>query len=289
MSQAEAIERVLDSIGELPAMPGTVADVLQATSDPDVEMSDVSRLIEKDPAMAAKILKIGNSSYYGMKQFVGTIKLALVILGVREVRNIVLGISVFDSMKNDGVPPVVVQEVWNNSLVIAAVAKKLTSQLNLGLQGEEFITGLLADIGKMIPFREFKKDYAEIYRDHKHQPLALLDQERAEFGFTHADASTALATKWSLPPKLADSLWTQYPNVERPLGEASDDKLAAVIRIARLMSSEDFASPDALACTMDAEAWRVFDLSKTPIAPDRRRAVLSDILAEVKNAPAIAL
>lgn len=289
MPQAEAIERVLDTIGELPAMPGTVADVLEATSNPDVEMSDVSKLIEQDPAMAAKILKISNSSYYGMKQFVGTIKLALVILGVREVRNIVLGISVFDAVKADGVPANAVQDVWNDSLTIAALAKKLTGHLNLGLQGEEFITGLLADIGKMIMFREYKKEYADLYHKFRREPFLLLDAEMMNFGYTHADASTALATKWSLPPKLGDSLWTQYPNVERPLAEASDDKLAAVIRIARLMSAEDFASAAPLVCTTDPEAWLVFDMAKHPIPADKRREVLGDLLAEVKNAPALAL
>lgn len=289
MPQAEAIERILDSIGELPAMPGTVAEVLEVTSNPDVEMSDVCRVVEQDPAMAAKILKVSNSSYYGMKQFVATIKLALVILGVREVRNIVLGISVFDTMKDENVPVKVVQDIWTNSLAVAALSKKLTGHLNLGMQGEEFITGLLSDIGKMIMFRELKGEYAEVYRKHKGDPFQLLEVEMAEFGYTHADAATALAAKWSLPHRLADALWTQYANPDRPLAEASDDKLAAVLRVARMAIFEDFASSAPLRCTTDGEAWVVLDMAKNPIPADRRREVLAEFLAEVKNSPQLAL
>lgn len=289
MPQAEAIERILDTIGELPAMPGTVAEVLEVTSNPDVEMSDVSHVVEQDPAMAAKILKVSNSSYYGMKQFVGTIKLALVILGVREVRNIVLGISVFDTMKDENVPVKVVQEIWNNSLTIAALSKKLTGHLSLGMQGEEFITGLLSDIGKMIMFRELKGEYAEVYRSYNGNPKRMLEEEMSEFGYTHADAATALAAKWSLPHRLADALWTQYAHPERPLAEASDDKLAAVIRIARTAVGEDFSSSAPLMCTTDAEAWAILDLAKNPILPDKRRDTLSDYIAEVKNAPQLSI
>lgn len=289
MPQAEAIDRVLETIGELPAMPGTVAEILEVTSNPDVEMSDVCRVVEQDPAMAAKILKVSNSSYYGMKQFVGTIKLALVILGVREVRNIVLGVSVFDTMKDENVPVKVVQELWNNSLVIAALSKKMTGELKLGMQGEEFIGGLLADIGKMIMFRELKAPYADVYRKCSENPRELLDREFESFGYTHADAATALAIKWSLPQKLGDALWTQYPHPERPLAEASDDKLAAVIRVARCAASEDFSSEAPLYCTTDGEAWSVLDMAKNPIPTDKRRETLAGYLAEIKNAPQLAL
>lgn len=289
MPQADAIERILDSIGDLPAMPGTVAEVLEVTSNPDVEMSDVCKVVEQDPAMAAKILKVSNSSYYGMKQFVGTIKLALVILGVREVRNIVLGISVFDTIKDETVPVKVVQDIWHSSLTIAAISKKLTGRLNLGMQGEEFIAGLLADIGKMIMFRELKQDYQNLYKKYHGQPEILLGEELNEFGYTHADAATALATKWSLPKRLADALWTQYPNADRPIAEASDQKLAAVLRVARYCSHDDFSLVEPPFSVLDTEAWAILDTAKCPIPADNRRDVLIEYLTEVKNAPLLAL
>jgi len=289
MPDHEAIEKILDRIGELPAMPGAVAEVLEKTNSPDVEMSDVSEIIERDPGLAAKILKVSNSSYYGMKQFVGTIKLALVILGVREVRNIVLGISVFETMKGADNNVGVVQSIWENSLNIGGFAKRLTGHLQLGLQGEEFIAGLLADIGKMIMLRELGDEYTALLKAHHGTAQKLLEEELNNFGYTHADASTALSHKWSLPTQLCDALWTQYPDAERPLMDAAEERLAAVVRIARLAIEDDFEGEQPLMSTTDTEAWDILDGAKNPINPQERRALLAEFEAEIKSAPTLVL
>ena len=75
MSSSADLQSVIQKVGELPAMPAVVSDVLRLTEDPKVEMGKVGKVIEGDPAMTAKILKVSNSSYYGMKKFVGTLKL----------------------------------------------------------------------------------------------------------------------------------------------------------------------------------------------------------------------
>ena len=101
MIDKKAVDRIIARVGDLPAMPAVVSEVLRVTDDPATAMSEVSSIVQADPALTAKILRVSNSSYYGMKQYVGTLKLALVILGVREVRNIVLGITVFETLKNE--------------------------------------------------------------------------------------------------------------------------------------------------------------------------------------------
>ena len=81
------IEEIITKLGELPAMPLVVSEVLNRTEDPTISLSEVSEIIQQDPALTAKILKVSNSPYYGMRQVVGTLKLALVILGVREIQH----------------------------------------------------------------------------------------------------------------------------------------------------------------------------------------------------------
>jgi len=153
MSDKTEIARIVSRVGELPAMPAVVAEVLRVTDDPASDMSAVSAAIQSDPALTAKILRVSNSPYYGMKQYVGTLKLALVILGVREVRNIVLCISVFEAVRDSERHVAAVHEIWNGSLRVAGLAKSLSTQLGLVLQGEEFIAGLLTDIGKVALLR----------------------------------------------------------------------------------------------------------------------------------------
>lgn len=289
MPNSQKLEELISVVGELPAMPAVVSEVLRMTEDPKVEMGKVGKVIEGDPAMAAKILKVSNSSYYGMKQFVGTLKLALVILGVREVRNIVLGVSVFEAFKDSKTDMKLAQDIWDDSLRIAGLSKKLSGGLILGLQGEEFISGLLANIGRMIMLKQAPVEYGDLLRDLASEPAALCTAERETYGYTHADAASALAAHWSLPQPLADALWCQYADPARPLAGCAEPKLAAVVRIARAAVADNFANPEASPkCLRDDEAWGVLTThARNPVAPDLRRPTLQGFLFELDSMPQV--
>ena len=283
------LDDVLNAIGDLPAMPAVVADVLRKAEEPDVDMDEISAIIESEPALSAKILQVSNSSYYGMKQFVGTLKLALVILGVREVRNIVLGVSVFETLKSDNTNMNIAQAVWTESLQVAALSRRLAKEMALGLQGEEFIAGLLADTGKMIIMLYNNDSYNAIFKNFSEKPLELLEQEDKLYGYNNGDASTALAAKWDLPEALVDALWRQYPDPERILNDAADPQLAALIRIARTALTDDFEAEEGQRSLDDEEAWGILSSSKRPITAENRKCVLKELIEEVKSGPSLPL
>jgi len=291
MAVDDRLEQVISLVGELPAMPAVVSEVLRITEDPKVEMTSVSRIIESDPAMAGKILKVSNSSYYGMKQFVGTLKLALVILGVREVRNIVLGISVFEVFKDGKTDARLAQQVWDDSLKLAGMCKKITAGMVLGLQGEEFITGLLANTGQVVMLKQFNKEYAELLLDLGSDPQALCNAEREMFGFTHADAASALAAHWSLPQIMADALWCQYPDPTRPIAASAEPKLTAALRIGRAALQDNFQNPESPPQSLkDEEAWNVLAAhARNPIPPELRRPTLIGFIQEIEQASQVPL
>jgi HD-like signal output (HDOD) protein len=291
MDREAAVERVIACVGDLPAMPVVVAEVLELTQDPSSQMSDMSRIIQSDPALTAKILRVSNSSYYGMKQYVSTLKLALVILGVREIRNIVLGISVFETLRQQGADVNIAGEIWSHSLRVAGISKKLSEHMGLGGEGEEFICGLLHDIGKMVLLCQLGKDYEAIYRTHKGNQQGLYEAELMEFGFTNADAAMALASRWNLPKPMTEALWYQYPDPHRKLQDACAPRLAAVTRIAKRAGRDDFTDPDDLNITalLDTESWDVLAGVKRPIPPNQRREVLGRMVTEVNQAPDLML
>lgn len=277
------LDDLISKMGDLPALPGVVGEVLRITEDPSSAMSDVTRALERDPALTAKILRLSNSSYYGMRQQVGTLKLALVILGVREVRNIVLGISVFETLKEKSNDHEAAEIIWTDSLKVAGISKQLAVTVGLGLQGEDFITGLLADMGKMLLLWQLKKEYGALMRQFRWQPRRLLLDELGRVGYSHADAATALAVRWSLPKTLSDSLWTQYPHAERPLRQAKDPRLAALVRISKAAYFDDFSKDEDLDSMEDVEAWQVFNSVRRPIESGQRREVLTGIKEEISR------
>lgn len=286
METRNAVQRVIERVGDLPAMPATVAELLRLTDDPMVELSEVTQALERDPALTAKILRVSNSPYYGMKQYVGTLKLALVILGVREVRNIVLGIAVVDTLHDEKLVTLVAKNFWSHAFMVAGFAKKLANTLQIGTQGEAFTSGLLHDIGKLILLRQLGSSYADIIKKSGGSSDLLYIAEREKYGFSHADAAAALAVAWNFPAALGDALLLHHAVDGNSLSNAKDPKLAAIIRISNLAAHEDFEAPQGDSQPfLNEEAWQILKSVPAPIAWDSRYDVMKSIAEELKEVP----
>ena len=285
----KSFEKAIGKIGDLPAIPEVVAHVLHLTEDPNAALADVSRVVERDPALTAKLLKVSNSPYYGMKQVVGTLKLALVILGAREVRNIVLGISVVDSLRDKTTDRFFQQvDFWGHSAMVGGLAKKVGTHIRLGLQGEDFISGLLHDIGKMVMWRQIGRPYEALLADTGGHSAALIEAESEQYDFDHADAAAVLAHKWNLPDTLGDALHYHHPRRDQPLSNAKDPKLAALIQIANQAAHDDWLAEDKslLNSCMNEDVWRVLFDGRDTLGLDDRHTLLSTYHAELANSPA---
>ncbi|HOT49847.1 MAG TPA: HDOD domain-containing protein [Candidatus Hydrogenedentes bacterium] len=290
-ARQERLEAIIESVGELPALPGIVADVLAITEDPAVAVSRISECVQRDPGLAAKILKVANSPHYGMKQYVSTLKLAIVILGIREVRNIVLGISLFETLQDGRVERTLAREIWAHSLQVAAWCRMIGASLNLGLQGEDFIGGLLHDIGKIVLLRQIGGDYFDLIKRSGGHGEVFCQMETNIFGFDHAGAAEALATHWNLPQSLSDALWMHHAAPERRLDEAAHPSLAALVRVANVAACEDFSETvlePPPSCMLE-EAWSALDSPKAPKDPVGRYVLLSGFAAEIQEMPLLFL
>ncbi len=283
------LQNVVSCVGDLPALPSVVAEVMKITDDPAAAMSHICECIQRDPALTAKILKISNSPYYGMKQYVGTLKLALVILGVREVRNIVLGVSVFESLCDKGVDSILRQDFWDHSVRVAALSKMLGGALSLGFQGEDFISGLLHDVGKMVLLNQLGPAYRQIFRKTGGNGDKLALAELETFGFDHADAAAALSLHWNLPQTLTDTVGLHHKVADRVIGKAKDPKLAAIVRISNMAVREDFSTPD-VPCSscLDDEAWELLT-AKAPKDYAGRHALVCGFVGKLAEVPALTL
>jgi putative nucleotidyltransferase with HDIG domain len=292
------IERIVAKIGDLPAMPEIVREVMEVTGDPNVAVSEVSALIEKDPALTAKLLKVSNSSYYGMRQVVGTLKLALVILGVKEVRNIVLGVSVLETLTSPSTENLLnKQGLWDHSVEVASLSKKLGSFFELSLQGEDFIAGLLHDIGKMVLWNQMGEEYHLLYNSASKSDRTLAEMELEKYDFDHADVAYGLANSWALPNSLSGAIWAHHPAEGKSLSDTTDPKLSALVQIANLASHDDWGEPDSQeegavdyeafgSCTIE-NAWKVLLEGQESINIEGRHAILKEFVYEVNHSPAM--
>lgn len=285
------LEKAITKAGDLPAVPAVVSEVLRLTDDANVALQAVSDVIQRDPAITAKLLRVSNSPYYGMKQAVGTLKLALVILGVREVRNIVLGISVMDALRNGRTERLLEKhDFWNHSALVGGLARKLGTQFRLGLQGEDFIAGLLHDIGKLVLWRQLGEAYESVFVGSGGHSMRLCKAERAAFGFDHADAAAVLANKWNMPETLRDALAFHHDGEGRSLESAKDPRLAAVVRIANLAARDDWSaeSVSGIQSLTDSAAWDLVCHGQV-LSMEERRGLLAGFVEALDEAPVLSL
>jgi HD-like signal output (HDOD) protein len=252
------------------------------------DMDEVSEVLEHDPALTAKILRISNSPYYGMKQYVGTLKLALVVLGVREVRNIVLGVSVYDAFSADNPETAFAKDFWAHAFLTGGLSKQLATRLRLAVQGEAFISGLLHDMGQLVLVKQIGDEYLAILDEAGKDYNKLIAAEMETYGFTHAHAGAALARRWNYPEALTDTVLRHHPLDDVPISTAKDPVLAAVVRVGDLCAHDSLMMDEeesTFKSAVDDEAWVVLDSAPEPIAKADRVAVLTEIVNELKDSP----
>lgn len=288
MSEVQSLEQVLQRVGDLPTMPEVAAEAVDLMSRPDSDMGEVAEIIGRDPALTAKLLKVANSPYYGMRQVVGSLKLALVILGAREIRNILIGVTMIDTFDTAATAPITRGNFWEHSFRVGALSKRISEHFSLRFQGEDFIAGLLHDIGKLVLYRQLPREYAPVFQQASAAHAEIESIENTTFGFDHSDAGGAVANVWNLPETLRDAVMYHHVRDGRTLDNAKDPKLAAVVRIANLAAEEDVTGPEfqpeTSECCTDAEAWSVLE-NDTGGTPESRYAVLVEFVREVNESP----
>ncbi len=189
-----------DSADDLPAMPTIARDIVRAADDPETSISDIKDLIEQDPAIAAKLLKMANSALYGFPSAINSIAHAISLLGTRTVRNIVLAISLKKSFHRFGLME---QLLWQHSTLSGPVAAHLAKMPQIGVDPDEaFTAGLLHHIGKTALANSHHDEYEQVIQRVYNEKIGFVEAETDQFGFDHSMLGGAIATHWNLPESL---------------------------------------------------------------------------------------
>jgi two-component system cell cycle response regulator len=187
----------------LPSLPAVAVRLLELTSDPDVSMREIAKLVQQDQALAAKVLKTVNSSFYGLTTPCSSIERAMGYLGLNTVKSLVLGFSLVETTKDaDG--DFDLESHWRRA-IIGATGARLVAQKVAGLDPEDaFTASLFQDMGGLAFYVTYREDYVQAVTGVPHR--SLCKQEREVFGFDHAKVGSALASKWKLPPEISDAI-----------------------------------------------------------------------------------
>jgi HD-like signal output (HDOD) protein len=258
----DQIRSKVEDIRNLPTIPKVGMRIIELASDPDVSIEQLSDAIQQDPSLAARVLKIANSPFYGTVEQVDSLKLALVILGLNEVRNIALGIIFFDVMKN--VSPEISryrESFWYHSAACGVVARILGRKLDFQCEGTDFIAGLLHDMGKIVIDACFSGKFVNIFnKTFTHSP-AMIEAEREILGETHEKFGGWLAEKWRIPTTICDSIayHHEFPAIPTYV-ELREPRLVAISYISEAFCQQYELGWDGDSGVSDLKNERVWDV-----------------------------
>ena len=260
---AERLKNITDRVHDLPTPPLVFTQIIKVINNSKSSAGDIGAIIAEDPALTAKVLKLTNSSYYGMSSTITSVKQAILILGLDVIKSLVISTSVFDSFsRNKVLDRGYLGNFWRHSLLTALMAKMIAKFVQRGFLCDSelaFSGGLLHDIGKLIIISHLPDEYAMIKEiSEQEQSLPEIDIESNVMQFTHADLGSYMAAKWNLPGEISFAIL--YHHYKEGI---SADGFSAVIHLAdRLAHKNDF--PNGLTIEKHnpfyEEAWGILGL-----------------------------
>lgn len=187
-------------LDKLPTMPLVAAQMIELSNDPDTSAAAMAGVIAKDPAVSARVLKIANSSFYSMSRQVTSLSTAIVILGERTLKGLVLAASMRGMNQSFGK---IEQMLWEDSMVCALGSRYLARKLGLADPEEAFMAGLFRHVGLVVLNNQESKAADFIIKSMESGNQSISEQEREMFGATHAEIGAAVLEHWKLSEVLS--------------------------------------------------------------------------------------
>lgn len=203
-------QRLTAMVDSMPAFPESVHQVMSITRDINCSPKDLVQVIERDPVMTMKILKLVNSAFFALSRHVSSVQHALVYLGLNTIKNLAVSIATLETLPRQSIPELPMSGFLTHSLATASVAQWLAkNQLHIRDASDYFVGGLLHDFGKAVFIQFEPNTYGKVIREarEKNMPLALIEMER--LGVSSAEVGAMLAESWQLPEMLVDCIRTQ--------------------------------------------------------------------------------
>jgi len=276
---------IQDSL-EVFSLPDIYFQISEMINDPRYTADDMGKVIAKDPGLSVRLLKIVNSSFYGFQARIDTISRAITIVGIEDLKSLVLATSVIDKFNNIPVELVDMTDFWLNSVHCGLIAKLLAKESAVLHSERLFLAGLLHGLGSLVMYSKIPDKASEVLLAADYDRRLVGGLEHEIIGFTHADVGAELIKSWGLPESLYEAIGC-YLNPEESLvykldayllclasrltslaqqDETIESVLAEFSEQALLIMRLDSVSVTRMMEMVDAELSQVFEL----MAPNKR-------------------
>jgi HD-like signal output (HDOD) protein/CheY-like chemotaxis protein len=233
------VRRVISGIGELPSVPGTYQELIEAVAEPASTIDGIAKIVGRDVAMSAKVLQFANNAFFGASQTVNTVAGAVGYLGIETIKNLLLKGKTFRVLDpTDGIPP----STWDHLQAHALGAATIMASLPLeeSLKDSALLAGLLHDIGELILSTTMPEVFATILAKAAERKCKSFIIEEELLGISHAEIGAYLLGIWGLPYSIVDAV-AHHHHPTRVAHSGFD--LVTAIYVADLLAHESPGGP----------------------------------------------
>ncbi len=197
--EKRTIDDIVATIEKIPTLPEVSNEVLAALNEEDVRIEKVTRLIESDPALATQLLKVANSPFSGTISTVSSVSHAIVILGLGEVKSLLLVFAVQKFFARSAGEQTYRKRLWKHSIISSHIARFLARHFHCESDDTLFLSALIHDVGKIVADQYFHEEFRRIidYVETNHSTFSKAEKEI--LGATHYQIGAKLLQQWSFP------------------------------------------------------------------------------------------
>ena len=205
MTASITLEELLEQDSELFSLPEIYIRVSELMENENSSSVQIGKVVETDPALSSRILKMVNSAFYGIPKTIASISQAVTILGRDRLRQILIGTVLSGVFGKAHSPVLVMEDFWYHSVKTAILARYLGYDSEISNEAESLFTaGLLHEIGRLIMAQKIPEQSSEIQKAIDQEGEEIMTAESRILGFTHCDVGGAFIEKWGLPSLLVD-------------------------------------------------------------------------------------
>lgn len=202
----ELAKKLTMAVERMPAFPKSVQKILELTRNLDCEPAQLVQVIEKDPVMTVKILRVLNSAYYSLPNKITSVNHSVVYLGFNTIKNLALSIASVGILPKQNIAGFEIQQYLLHSLTTAGIAKLLGAKLPGTDPMDCYIAGLLHDFGKVVFAQFLPNDFNQAMLKSFRETISLHVAEQEVIGVDHTVVGSMLAEKWQFPQALIDCI-----------------------------------------------------------------------------------
>lgn len=272
----DKLEKLVD---KMPAFPSSVNQIITLTSDINSSPKELIQVIEHDPVLTLKILKLVNSAYFGLSREVTSIKKSVVYIGLNSIKNVAISIAAIGTLKVNKSSNYPFDDFWLHSLSTATISRFVGKSKGVPETelSDYFVTSLLHDIGQLALAQFMDELFNKAYKLSSEQNILIQDAEKQIIGQDHAEVGAMLAEKWKLPDNLIHCIRNHHSMSEFDNAPLLDKTIFVSNQVSKLIVSKSHRISEVEAIPEFIQDWLGMPLEK--VAPS-----FTELNEEIKKA-----